>query len=929
MKKIFKLMPVALGMLTLASCSNVDEIEGGNAPIQLKDGQILATVEDAFDAPEGSGTRVGMGEFGSTKTFVWQKGEKAKVYAARNWRTDTYTVDETADNNTKAVFNSTDKVALTDLAYGVYPYEGTLVNEERTELNVELPSVISYAKLANAKYGDKTGTAYKCDRPLFGFAVNQSIKFRYLTSVLRLVVQNAMPVGAKYIVVRSNRATDYLSGSFTADIEDISNEFFEDNTKGAEYDIPELVGDPLDANNWVCVDLTAATSYDNNIYIPIPSQAYEGELSVYVCNSNFNPLTYTGEAAPTVAQGVETTFYVNGDTEDDAAAVAAGTALRTYDADKFFKTTSVYTIGTIVGNATLTCDAKTLEEVNEYLAAMVVDRNVTINFSEQVNSFTKSVWGQTVTSDKLIIPETWTGDYTVTLQFADAAQGINTSAEVADLDGVALAAGDMKAAQVLNKSSLKNVIINVAAATAPVTAELVESASSLTTFGTNINNITLKAGKAAIAAGAGAPAVTDDGAASITLESGTIGTLTPKAATTEIVINGGTVTKLQLTKDQAQTITMTGGAIGTIKKSGVTNTTATTVTVNTSGAAVIGVAELYDGADADKLVYDFNATMDANTVAAADAQQKIYTAAQLLAIDNVATYNYELLADVTIAEDAPFASLRLKKNFDGKNNTITGLTKPLFAEIADDVAVSDLTLKNVDIVPATAVGGQNIGALAVSTAGTSTFTNIIVDGGTIGAANLIAGSASYNVGGLFGAVAGTTTITDCAVKNVTIQGYYNLGGFIGSARGKVVIAKAVDTEFAFVSSEKSTVTIARTFNTTESTDANSGKVGNFIGNVTGEDAEISIGDADYAKAFTDFFTADGINGTALYFSKNVNADSKPYVGMGKHEIGFSTGTIKNGATATTALVLYGAKTADPDAEPVVYYGIDTLKKYAE
>ena len=919
-------MPIALGMLAFASCSQ-DDFEG-NDVVQLKSNQILATVEAAYDDVEGV-TRNGMGEFGEneTKMFVWQKGDKAKLYAARNWKTDIWTVVDAADKNTKGVFESTDKVAVNDMAYGLYPAEGTQVNEDRSILTVELKSKIEYDKLFDATYGEQTGNAYACNRPLFGFAVGQDLKFRYLTSVLRLKIQNGLPAGAKYVVVRSDNAADKLSGIFTADIQQISEEFFEDNTKGADYDIPALVGVPAESNNWVCVDLTKATNYDNNIYIPIPAQVYAGSLEVYLCNDTFDPTAYTGAAAPIAGQCVAIAndatgkYYQNGKTIADAVAVAAGDPLRTYEVAKLFKTTSVYTIGTIVGPATLNCSATTFAEVNAYLATLNPDRDLTIVFDQQVNSFTKTVWGNEVVSNTLEIPESWNKtDKTVTLSFTKAGQSINTSQDV-NIGGVALAgATDLKTLEIHNKGTMKNIIINATAATADIAVDVKESAG-LVTLGDNIKVITLTSGKVAIGKNGGANAgvtIDDNGSTELTINSGTIATLTPNA--NAVTIKGGEVTNLQLT-DRNFTINMTGGEIGTIKKPTAMPTVERTVTVNTEGAAVIGAVQ-----DMANVKYVFKSKYtDATSGSGAASQANIYTAAQFIAAtaDVATTHTYNLCTDIEFANATPakdYVSLVLDDNitnFVGGGHTIKGLKTSLFAGTPTAVTISGLVIENPTIAAA-----SNVGTIFAAVTTDVTLKEISITGATLGAAygTAAANNTAATLGGLvgsFGAAGKTLTITDCSFAG-TIQGYFNLGGFIGLVTaGTVTINKTADVVTA--NKYMSNVVLKKNYWKSDANDVNCGKVGNFIGSIT-DCTALTIGDAGGAgnpgaNAFNKFFSDNSVTATTiavaensgdapqcwLEFARNKTAGegaNKTYKGSENQLVGFS-------ATAPGTTTIFG------------------------
>lgn len=930
-------MPIALGALAFASCSENDFL--GNEEIQLADNQIIATVEQAFDDVEGA-TRGAMGEFGNEKSFVWAEGDKAKVYAAKNWRTDIYTVTEASNNCTKAIFTSTERVDKTDMAYGVYPAGSgateVTVNEARSELTVNLPSVVSYAKLADAHYGDaestNTGTAYRCDRPMFGFVVDQNIKYRYLTSVLRVVVESALPTAAKYLVVYSPETEDKLSGKFTADIEKISNDFFDDNTKGASYDIPALKG-AADAKNWVCVDLTEAKDYDNNIYIPIPAQTYAGPLAVYICNSTFDPKTYDGASAPT-GSGVICDFTSNA-TGSTKESISAGAPIRTYAADKEFKTTLVYTVGTIHGPATLTSSATTLKQLNEELAALNIDRDVTIDIPNAITSFDVSVLGTKLDATQLNIPDTWAGEFTVTLNFnGDDNSLLSDGVTDYNAGGVTVKA---KPVVINNLSSINNVIINVKNAedTKDVTVDVKESANSLTTLGTNVEDITVTAGKIAINNNVQDVNLINTAATAITIEKGVINAFnaktapltvndgTLKAVTVEngaVTINGGTITTLTLTKDKAPKITMTGGEVERILETDVF-TTETTIPVVTSGAAVWATDYIITDVNAK---FTYTSTWNNKTdLASATAQGNIYTAAQLKAASGASDLitKYTLYTDVTIDASATFASIDLNdavNTFDGNSKTITGITAPLFAAIeGDDIIIQDLTIANPAIKTA-----MMVGAVAPKITNNTTLERIAVTGATIGAGWTFAESSSANVGGLIGQfnpdiTDKMLTITDCSVEG-TVQGYYNLGGFIGSVDGtgaKVIIGKSAGSVAA-----NSNVTLKKTYWKSDKVDDKCGTVGNFIGSVLDEVNTITIGDNTNATSFSAFFgTNQGINATTiatatydqanngwLEFARNSQGAGKVFAGpqTGNYEIGYSN--------VDKVPTLYGATKYDSD-----------------
>ena len=119
--------------------------------------------------------------------------------------------------------------------------------------------------------------------------------------------------------------------------------------------------------------------------------------------------------------------------------------------------------------------------------------------------------------------------------------------------------------------------------------------------------------------------------------------------------------------------------------------------------------------------------------------------------------------------------------FDGAGYTISNFTystinnngSGLFAFLASDSSVSNLTLSNFEIT-----GSYDyVGALAGSSGGTSISNVHVIDSKING---------NKNVSGLIGfaePVNSGCEISECSVENTTVTGTENVGGFIGVARG--------------------------------------------------------------------------------------------------------------------------------------------------
>ena len=160
-----------------------------------------------------------------------------------------------------------------------------------------------------------------------------------------------------------------------------------------------------------------------------------------------------------------------------------------------------------------------------------------------------------------------------------------------------------------------------------------------------------------------------------------------------------------------------------------------------------------------------------------------------------------------------------------------------------------------------------------------------------------------NIGGLIGTANGTVTLDKNQVT-ATVQGYANVGGFIGNVAGGSVTFKANGAEV-------SAVTFKQTFHATAPVDMNEGTFGNFIGSITGEGANVTIGgktaaDGTSIGAFVnDAVTDAGVN---ISFAKNKVGDpAKTYKGMKTpivdriltYEIGYSP------VQAVGTVLLYG------------------------
>ena len=389
-----------------------------------------------------------------------------------------------------------------------------------------------------------------------------------------------------------------------------------------------------------------------------------------------------------------------------------------------------------------------------------------------------------------------------------------------------------------------------------------------------------------------------------------ISTVTTK---TNINIAADITTSLTV-KEGVSEVNLTKGTIASLvgqgELTGGSFSVPTTIEVKSSGNSAIAAVT-----GKDNLTFTYSSEWGettAPTIAQATAVAgvtPIYTAAQLVALNPgalAADASYKLETSVTVTK--PWAANNVTASthafvFNGNSKAITGLQNSLFGTLSvttGSIEIKDLTLSTVAVAV-----NSNIGAVAkdASTTGVGTITtNNVAISGTIGSAT--PAFTSFNVGGFYGTASGNIVFADCVV-NGTVQGYYNLGGFIGSvgAASDIYFIKADNTggtalKYPTTSNIQFTKTV-KVAGLTE--DLNCGKVGNLIGSVTANAAVNvrigykSVGAAaanvsTFATAFNKYFAANNVSATELEFAlntKTVGTVTKTFKGVENNYVGFS------------------------------------------
>lgn len=253
MKGIFKLFPVALATVALASCSSDDlqafGSDAGNYEFSKND--LLVTVDGGNDVMraafgEAQVTLDG-GKTGMVRSLFFTAGDQIKLYDDDNWRPQTFDYNASAtvaanrhrftpgedvtDQTSVFTLSTTSPVGTAEnqynKGYGVYPAAiSEFQGELRTTINFDLSSLafIDGDALAsvtfddfNSSYTEKTGgtkVIRKTAIPMWGNLgkdasgadVAGALTLKYLTGFLRIGVQGVAPLAAHqraWLVIQS------------------------------------------------------------------------------------------------------------------------------------------------------------------------------------------------------------------------------------------------------------------------------------------------------------------------------------------------------------------------------------------------------------------------------------------------------------------------------------------------------------------------------------------------------------------------------------------------------------------------------------------------------------------------------------------------------------------------------------------------------
>lgn len=847
MKKIIKLLPVALGLIALASCSNDDFLSNGAAE-DFSDKYVLTAIEE-----DDVITTRAYKDVNQANT-TYQANEVMRVYDSQMAKYDEFKFNATGKFFTIGAANAniTEKNAEgnLDYAYALFGTDGEKLSYAGWNGNnlalVKISDAQTYAE--NVSSIDGETRVYKENLPQWGTVTSEvqakttaarsfTTSLRYLTGRVKVVFENGANNGKPVTNVRvssyafkagqnaaglltamtakkqkdgytNDFATDYTTYVTTVGAKPISGWFEAVLDKAKTNDgIRQVSGaDNIDAIN-VAAGLTITESvaggalddFTNVFFFPIVPDTYDLLVFEYEDADGWHFIDYLANVTIARGQKVETT-----DKEDWKAGIDL-TVSNDLIVDRDYMQ-NCEAVSKVMADNTIK-EAPVIINLNpntgsEYVKTIDTDveSQYTIYIPQLKNNMTVNFKTKTILNKKLVIKDVAganNANYTVKFNFSSIDNTkfddieISTTAKELKLEGNFTNLTAAKAVKVL----AGNVTVTAAegATTIPVITKATgegTSAGTITVDGDATNNLaitTLNAGNAT--------KVTVKGDATHT----TISDLNTNACT-DVVVNGGTVTNVNLAT-AAATITVNGNGIANNIKGEQLLNADLIVTVNSADNGIISAFANNTPTLAKPGVYKYNLASKFTSFtnkadAAKTASGEIYTAAQL---NSIATWGAAAKLMTTIEiESGNWTSPNLANNFDGNDKAITKLNAPLFGEIA--AAVTTITKLNISQANITAAAA-NCGVLAK----VSKATNLAVTASTV--AGQI--SSQYNfVGGLIGQV-------DATADNVSVK----FGTDAAAANAAATVTSNV------------TLNNTKTYGASDVLDVTAGTWGEFVGSV--------------------------------------------------------------------------------------------------
>ena len=952
MKKIFKIFPVALGVVALASCSNDETFFGSEKAINGP--ELIVSTEAPF-ADDGV-TRAAFETADGKYSVSWQAGDAFRVYDAALQKYDVFTAK--VDGSTKKItLDGTSDVTTPDKA--IFPgdnvqYAGWDKANDVVTATVKVPAAVNFlGQEATTVNGNET-FAYVSNLPMWGNATkngdNLEVSLKMLTAYTDITLYQSANVSAVRLVSVKTGKTQLEAEAAAAG--DLDGDFplagyFDAQLKDGGQ-LVTTSGDLKNLEKSMIIGVNAIPNVDSvHVLIPvIPAQypylsvqAYYGgawhEIKAYK-NTNIkrNALLKNGL---TLGQAPITARVKNlAELNTRLAYIATNYAGRTIDIylDGEVATSEAaqtLTIPVLTADQTINIKGEIKNNVPNLplqIEGGAAGKKLTLNVESGING-----------SENVIINTL--GDLQLIGAITSTGSGANHGTIKVDGVGTTLTLGKgqfgaFNTGMIVEMNADKAIEVNAGTGTVNTlnvkgTGAVNIVSGTVTTFSTastgaitvgtlntapTVGTLTT-AGNAAVTVNAGANITTlnaNGGAAAVDIKAGAaVETL---STTSKAITIGANVANVTLSAGGVGTLDLTAAKITTLTS----NATAVIAVTSHGKAAIVNYSKNNGKTDC---TFESELTGNANNqkVAASDinANGEIFTAAQLAAITT--GKNYKLMADIDINNQA-WNTPSLNGNFDGNGKTINNIKQALFN------AVTGGEIKNFTIVSSIQENADNQGAVARTVSGTVTIKDVRA-GGTVSTKTA---ADKGNVGGLVGSASGTLTLQDNQLVAI-VGGYKNVGGYIGVVTGGTINILTTKSD----DSKQSQITFGFVAKSAKPAAADAGTFGNFIGSITGA-ANVTIGGTTAAagKAIARFFdittAGKGIQNTgmanALYYNENKNASNKEFLGMQQTLFGTYTFHFEIGRSTNLGSLMIYDSIADDLGNPYTLT-LSDINQYAD
>lgn len=782
MKGIIKLFPIALGLLTLASCSNDDFFGSENETNRL---QLTATVE----APDFNDDLTRAAFVPTTMAALWQDGDQFRVYDAALQKYDEFVCNGSAivvdgtpvvDTHSKAIFPGNQ----------VY-YAGYDKANDDVIAIMEVPATITYGGQAKTADGS---VAYVSALPMWGDVTdatssNLKVDLKNLgaytdITVYQKSVTNIRILAAATGVVNTTTVTGTttLANATTAQILANAATILDVTTPLAGYFEAQLKTDGvLKANT---TNPVLAGSYSSVIDVDLAANAAD-EAHVYV----------------PIIPGVE---YANLIIQTSADNGASWTILKAYPADSKFNRNGVLRKGLVCGNAPITAHVSSLYDLNRKLNIIATttdykDKIVNIYFDGDVKTGEdqgdpdatnanydvlsdgtailipalsndlhvnfiagekSGVFTNKYTNNALVIKNrtsaTNTGK-TATINFKGGLDG--TENVVIDTDAKVVLAGTFKSStngdgydhqtiELKDAGALTlglgidgdfatdNMVIKLSKTGVAVNVDANEGTVNLiyADDATYNNTITVISGKVTTIGGTVAT-VNKNAATPVTVSGGEVGTVNTKAA--DVTVNGGKVTKIVTngTGAGAGDVSITAGTVAEVSsaKGAVTvaaDATATKITT-TTGAVTVNADAIVEDVTTGEAAATISAPINSLTSGASTSAIAVNANIETLKL-SAATTGMVTITGTTNADDevVKIGAIQGTYNVSGATTQTINLTSTdkaavgevTFAKAGGKVTATSSVTATIDLddVKTTEIGSSKIIYTAAQLAGMGT-----------------------------------------------------------------------------------------------------------------------------------------------------------------------------------------------------------------